>query len=248
VTLREAPFAVVHELPGWTLLWALLELAEPAGAPAAAARDGVPFADPGTRDGAAGDGGGLAGLRQRAAAEARARHGLGELPADATIAAVRQLFRAAGCDPTRYRPSSEALLRRLLKGEELPVIHPLVDLCNCLSIGLAVPCGLAAEGSFEPPVRLRAGADGEQFDSLRGPFPLAGKPLLADARGPLGTPITDGQRGKVLPGTRRAWLIVYLPAAAPAPAPEAALESLTALLAAAPVARLEHAAVSRRES
>lgn len=226
MTLRDCPFEVRHELAGWTLLWALLELSAASTAGAAA----------------------LADLRQRAAERARARHGLGQLPADATVGAVRRLFRAAGCDPTRYRPSSEALLRRVLKGEELPVIQPLVDLCNCLSIGLAVPCGLAAEGSFEPPVRLRAGAPEEQFESLRGPFPLAGKPLLADARGPLGTPITDGQRGKVLLETRRAWLIVYLPAARPVPAavaPDAALSALAELLREAPVAHLQHAAVSR---
>ena len=227
VTLRACPFEVRHELAGWTLLWVLLELVS--------AEEAAKPANPDA----------LAELRRRAAERARARHGLGELPADATIGAVRRLFRAAGCDPTRYRPSSEALLRRLLKGEELPVIQPLVDLCNCLSVGLAVPCGLAAEGSFEPPVRLRAGAPDEQFDSLRGPFPLAGKPLLADARGPLGTPITDGQRGKVLPQTRRAWLIVYLPAVPPAPQPDAALEALAELLREAPVARLRHAAVSR---
>ena len=91
---------------------------------------------------------------------------------DPTVAAIRKLFRAAGCDPTRYRPSSEALLRRVLKGEELAAIQPLVDLNNALSIGLAVPSCIMAADSVEPPLVLRAGAPGETFESLRGPFSL----------------------------------------------------------------------------
>jgi DNA/RNA-binding domain of Phe-tRNA-synthetase-like protein len=215
-----SPFPVVLELPGWALLWARLELAAGAQPTAPAAAD-------------------LAELRRQAAARARSRFELERLPEDATVAAVRALFRAAGCDPTRYRPSSEALLRRVLKGEELPVIQPLVDFNNCLSIDLAVPCSVAAEGSFTPPVSLRAGRPGEAFASLRGPFHLEGKPLLADAEGPFSTPITDSQRIKVQDDTRRAWLVAYLPAAALTPAQ--ALAGLEELLRDLPLARLEMA-------
>jgi DNA/RNA-binding domain of Phe-tRNA-synthetase-like protein len=218
--LSPQPFPVFLELAGWALLWARLELA--------AASDGQAT---GTA--------GLDELRRRSAARARSRFELARLPEDATVAAVRALFRAAGCDPTRYRPSSEALLRRVLKGEELPAIQPLVDLNNCLSIDLAVPCSVAAEGSFAPPVSLRAGRPGEAFASLRGPFHLEGKPLLADAEGPFSTPITDSQRIKVQEDTRRAWLVAYLPAAVLAPAK--ALASLEALLRDVQLARLEMA-------
>jgi|SRR5579862_1151031 len=216
------PFPVSLELAGWALLWARLEL--PAGAQPAA-RAAVEEKEEG-----------LAELRRRSAARARSRFELARLPEDTTVAAVRALFRAAGCDPTRHRPSSEALLRRVLKGEELPVIQPLVDLNNCLSIDLAVPCSVAAEGSFAPPLSLRAGRPGEAFASLRGPFHLEGKPLLADAAGPFSTPITDSQRIKVQEDTRRAWLVAYLPAAVLAPAQ--ALAGLEALLRDLPLARL----------
>jgi len=70
-----------------------------------------------------------------------------------------------------------------------------------------------AEGSVTPPIRLRRGHPGERMDSLRGDFDLAGKPLLEDARGPFGTPITDSQRVAVGESTREAWMVVYLPAA-----------------------------------
>jgi DNA/RNA-binding domain of Phe-tRNA-synthetase-like protein len=174
------------ELPGWRLVWWRLETT---GDPGAKAR--------------------LAARRARLAE--RLRESGQALTDDPVVAALRRLFRAAGTDPTRYRPSSEALLRRLLKGEDLPEIHPLVDLNNQLSIELRVPACVLAEGSFSFPVTLRAGREGEGLETLRGPLSLEGKPVLEDAAGPFGTPITDGQRVKVLAETRRAWLVAYLP-------------------------------------
>ncbi|MGD8439353.1 MAG: phenylalanine--tRNA ligase beta subunit-related protein, partial [Holophagae bacterium] len=131
---------------------------------------------------------------------------------DPVVAALRKLFRAAGCDPTRYRPASEALLRRLVKGHELPAIFPIVDLNNCLSVELAVPCCVMAEGSFRPPLVWRSGVTGERYESLRGPFNLDGKPVLFDSEGPLDSPITGNVRVKVKPDTRAAWLVAYMPA------------------------------------
>lgn len=205
-------FPVRLDLAGWDLTWIHL-VAEP------------PSGDMEEK---------LAALRRDVSELARASLEGIEISAHRTVAAVRKLFRAAGCDPTRYRPSSEALLRRVLKGEDLPAIHPLVDLNNCLSVELAVPCGMAAEGSFTPPLTLRAGQPGESYESLRGPFNLEGKPLLADAAGPFSTPITDSQRGKVTEGTARVWMVAYLPAGVVTP--DMVLEKVSELLAKAPVA------------
>jgi len=124
---------------------------------------------------------------------------------------MRELCREAGTDPTRYRPSSEAQLRRLLIGDEIPEIHPLVDLNNVLSAMLAVSCCMMQTGSTEGPYVLRAGRDGESYESLRGPFNLEGKPLLVDGRGPCDTPITGNVRVKVEAGTRRACFVGYVP-------------------------------------
>jgi DNA/RNA-binding domain of Phe-tRNA-synthetase-like protein len=241
--LGAPPFAVELRLPGWALFWARLELlpgidtAPESQSPAADPSPLTPLT-PLTPLAA------LATFRGHVAARARERFAgeVARLPDEPVVAAVRSLFRAAGCDPTRYRPSSEALLRRLLKGEELPAIHPLVDLNNCLSVELAVPCGMLAGDVVQAPLELRAGQPDEVFLSLRGPFPLAGKPLLADALGPCGTPITDGERTSVRPATRGAWLVAYLPPRQLPPA--AAHAALTALLAAAPVATLTAAAAS----
>jgi DNA/RNA-binding domain of Phe-tRNA-synthetase-like protein len=175
------------DLPGWDLFWATVEVERQAEA-------------------------GLAELRAATAEGVRQRlSSTGELSAQPQVAAMRRLFRAAGTDPTRYRPASEALARRLIKGGELPAIQPLVDVNNCLSVVLLVPCCVMAEGTFGGSLVLRAGQEGESYTSLRGPFSLAGRPLLADQDGPLDTPITGNQKVMVQAGTRRAWLVAYLP-------------------------------------
>jgi len=176
------------QLDGWRLFWARLEFAN--------VDDAV-----------------LARKRIEVAETARARFAdTAAISGDPVVAALRVLFRAAGCDPTRYRPASEALLRRLVKGGELPAIFPLVDLNNCLSAELAVPCCVMVEGSFRAPLVWRSGVEGESYESLRGPFNLEGKPVLFDPEGPLDTPITGNVRVKVEPDTTKAWLVAYMPA------------------------------------
>lgn len=188
--MRASPAFETHlSLPDWELFWAELELVDPAAA--------------------AGE---VAELRQAAEVRLRARASLETLAGLPVVTALRRLFKAAGCDPSRYRPSSEALARRVLKGEGLPAVHPLVDVNNALSIDLLVPCCVLAAGSIVPPVELRAGRAGEVLDAMRGPLDLEGKPLLADAHGPFGTPITDSHRVKVQPETTRALVVAYLPA------------------------------------
>jgi DNA/RNA-binding domain of Phe-tRNA-synthetase-like protein len=211
------PFDIRKELDGWTLFWAQMELS---GA----------------------DDGRLAALRTKTCERARGRMELAALSSYPAVAALRRLFRAAGCDPTRYRPSSEALLRRILKGDDLPSIHPFVDINNCLSLELAVPCCVMSEGSFTPPLVLRRGEAGESYQSLRGPFRLEGKPLLSDAIGPLDTPITGNERVKVKADTKRAWLVAYLPSEVVSPS--AARDALEGLVSAAPVARVLQLAAS----
>ena len=214
MSVPEPPLEIRYELDGWRLFCALL-----------AARDGHE-AD-------------LAAARAAVVERVRARHELATLAGDPAVAALRRLFKAAGTSPSRYRPSSEALLRRLLKGQDLPAIHPLVDVNNCLSAELAVPCCVMVEGSFAPPLTLRAGRPGESYESLRGPFNLEGRPLLLDEDGPLDTPITGSQRVKVRPDTRRAWLAAYLPAGVVSA--ESARRALDEILSQAPVAAIETA-------
>ena len=175
-------------------------------------------------------------LRREAGERLRQRIPGGKLVDDPVVAAVRKLFREAGTDPTRYRPSSEALARRVLKGAELPAIHPLVDLNNLLSLRLMVPCCVVDPSALDPPFVLRRGEPGESMVSFRGPFNLEGKPVLADREGPFGTPITDAERVRVGGDPPEVWLVAY----GVCGLVEAARvrEELQALVEAAPVASL----------
>ena len=182
------PFEIDMQLEGWRLFWAHLTITD---------------IDSST----------LATRRGQVAEAARSRFSdTAAISGNPVVAALRKLFRAAGCDPTRYRPASEALLRRLVKGGKLPEIFPLVDLNNCLSTELAVPCCVMFEGSFSEPMIWRSGVEGESYQSLRGPFNLEKKPVLFDEDGPLDTPITGNVRVKVEPETEKAWLVAYMPA------------------------------------
>jgi DNA/RNA-binding domain of Phe-tRNA-synthetase-like protein len=186
--MNDTPFETNMQLEGWNLFWARLEVQT--------TTDEV-----------------LSKRRAEVAEAARERFAdTAAISGDPTVAALRKLFRAAGCDPTRYRPASEALLRRLVKGGELPEIFPLVDINNCLSAELAVPCCVMVEGSFDGPLVWRSGVEGESYESLRGPFNLEGKPVLFDPNGPLDTPITGNVRVKVEADTKTAWLVAYMPA------------------------------------
>ncbi len=211
------PPTITHQLPGWRLFWAELE--------------SVP-----------GNETALATLRSDVTERARASYKLETLSQHPTVAAIRKLFRQAGCDPTRYRPSNEALLRRLLKGDEMPAISTLVDLNNCLSAELAVPACVMDVRSIEGPFLFRAGGAGESYESLRGPFNLEGKPLLVDAGGPADTPITGGVRVKAREDTTRVWLVAYMPV--DATTPECGNHALRSLLGDAPVAQVRDTFVS----
>ncbi len=129
-----------------------------------------------------------------------------------SIQRIRRLFRAVGTDPTRHRSAPEALLRRILRGEPFPHIHPLVDLANAVMLEFLAPLGIYDLGKLTPPVRIRRGQPGEQYPTLSGRvLSLAGKILAEDAHGPFGSPIQDSGRAPVLPETREALLLFYLP-------------------------------------
>src|SRR5487761_485474 len=134
----------------------------------------------------------------------------GDVPA---VGRARELYRQFGLDPTRLRPSSEALLRRLKKGEPLPRINSLVDVANALSVQLQEPVGVYDLGKVRgDELVVRLGAAGESYTGIGTErVNVAGRICVADAAGPIGNPTSDSARTMITTDTERAAWIYFLP-------------------------------------
>ncbi len=126
---------------------------------------------------------------------------------------ARDLYRRFGLDPTRVRPSSEALLRRMKKGESLPRVNSLVDVANALSVQLQVPVGLYDLGKVKgDELVIRLGRDGEAYPGIgKEKVNVAGRLCVADAEGPIGNPSADSARTMITTDTESAAWIYFLP-------------------------------------
>ena len=131
---------------------------------------------------------------------------------DAEVQAVRSLYRSLGLDPTKTRPSSEALLRRVRKGEPVPRVNALVDICNWCSLELQLPYGLYDTDRIRGDVELRLGRPGEEYPGIRKDVVhVAGRPALVDAEGPFGNPTSDSARTMVTASTARPLAVIFAP-------------------------------------
>jgi DNA/RNA-binding domain of Phe-tRNA-synthetase-like protein len=149
----------------------------------------------------------------RLCASFRERHGEGRSSEVPGVADARTLYKALGIDPTKTRPSNEALLRRALKGEALYRINTLVDALNLVSLREQLPFGLYDLARLQPPLVLRRGEPGEAYEGIRkGAVNVEGRPVLVDARGPFGNPSSDSLRTSITLETREALVVAYAPA------------------------------------
>jgi DNA/RNA-binding domain of Phe-tRNA-synthetase-like protein len=126
--------------------------------------------------------------------------------------AVRTMYKRVGIDPTKTRPSSEALLRRVRKGDPLPRINSMVDVCNWCSFEFQLPYGLYDAARIQGDVTLRIGRDGESYAGIRkDDVHVGGRIALVDAAGPFGNPTSDSARTMVTTATTRGLLVVFAP-------------------------------------
>ena len=143
---------------------------------------------------------------------------LGEI---STVRKIRTIFHRAGLDPTRYRPSSESLLRRAVKGKGLYFINSVVDLVNYLSLKTLWPMGLYDANRLKPPIALRIGCEGESYQGIgRDQLNLAHFPLLVDREGPFGSPVSDCIRTRVTAGCNHVLWVTFAPLATDIPLDE----------------------------
>lgn len=128
------------------------------------------------------------------------------------VAETRTLFHQLGVDPTKTRPSSEALLRRVVQGKGLPRVNLAVDICNLCSLEHQLPLGLYDRVFVKGTVRARAGREGEGYPGIRKQrVNLTGRLLLADDDGPFGAPTSDSLRTAVTESTTRLLVVVFCP-------------------------------------
>ena len=115
------------------------------------------------------------------------------------IAATRAVYKKCGKDPSRYRPASEQLIRRMLQGKELFQIDTLVDLVNLASIAFGYSIGgFDADKIVGDTLTLGVGREGEPYEGIgRGMLNIAGLPVYRDAQGGVGTPTSDNERTKM---------------------------------------------------
>ena len=133
------------------------------------------------------------------------------------LAEARMLYKSFGMDPSRHRPSSEALLRRVLKGQDLYRISNVVDTCNLASLRFLLPIGMYDLSLVRGDVVLRTGTEGEEYPGIRkGPVHLAGRLGLFDAEGPFGSPTSDSARTATRETTRNLLAVIMATAAFPA--------------------------------
>ena len=128
------------------------------------------------------------------------------------VQAARQLFRAIGIDPTRRRPSSEALLQRALKGKELYAVNLLVDVGNWCSLDFLLPIGIYDADKIQGNITIRTGTEADTYLALNNrTISLHNRYVLADENGAFGSPMTDSQRTAVEVTTHTAALVLYAP-------------------------------------
>ena len=127
--------------------------------------------------------------------------------------AVRGMYRRFGIDPTKTRPSSEALLRRVRKGGELPRVNSLVDIINWCSVESQLPFGLYDLDRIQAPVTARMGRPEEEYPGIRKDMVhLERRLTLVDAIGPFGNPTSDSARTMITTATTRAFVVIFAPA------------------------------------
>ena len=130
--------------------------------------------------------------------------------------AVRTMYKKVGIDPTKTRPSNEALLRRVRKGDTVPRINSAVDVINWCSLEFQLPYGLYDFSKVSGPVTMRIGVEGEKYAGIRkDEVNVGGRITVADDSGAFGNPTSDSARTMVTPATTELLVIVYAPSEIP---------------------------------
>ena len=152
-------------------------------------------------------------LKKRVYEEARAKHDAETLKDDSTVRAYRDMYWKLNIDPTKTRPSGEALLRRVLRGNDLPTISTAVDAYNLASMKTVVPISGFDFDRLTPPFQVRFAKEKETFMGIGMTEPLQLSPrmlVLADEKQIICIyPYRDCDYTKIVADTHTAVLVGY---------------------------------------
>ncbi|MBZ5598261.1 MAG: hypothetical protein LAN83_08060 [Acidobacteriia bacterium] len=127
-----------------------------------------------------------------------------DIAANHEVAATRQAYKALGKDPSRYRGSAEALLRRLASGKGLYFINNLVDINNLVSLGSFLPVGSYDLAKVGDEIVFRIGREEESYKGIgKDVINIADLPVFADSNGAFGSPSSDSERAMIRETTTR---------------------------------------------
>ena len=125
------------------------------------------------------------------------------------ILATRNAYKKLGKDPNRYRPSAEALRRRILKDVELYKINTLVDAINLISLKTGYSIGGFDASLIQGSLELGVGRKNEKFEAIaRGFLNIEGLPVYRDSVGGIGTPTSDEERTKINSNTNKLLMLL----------------------------------------
>lgn len=126
------------------------------------------------------------------------------------IQATKAGYKHVGKDPSRYRPSSDSLWRRVIKGKGLYAVNTLVDLNNDLSLRLHFPLGSYDLDQLVAPLVYTVAPAGATYPGIgKAAIDLANGLVLKDAKGFFGSPTADSTRAMITENTTHALVVVY---------------------------------------
>lgn len=136
-------------------------------------------------------------------------YNLNILPTIPRIVAVRNMYKKLDFEPSRYRPASEALVRRVLKNRGLYYVNSAVDVNNYCSIKFLLPFGLYDLDQIQGNVEYKIASEGNYVNIAGNNVSTDGKPFLTDSIGVFGNPTSDARRTAVTLNTRNFFSVVY---------------------------------------
>ena len=140
-----------------------------------------------------------------------------EISSDPVVKGIRAIFSQAGTDPTKERPSGEALMRRIVDGKGIYRINAAVDVNNIISLQTGCPCGVYdADKLSGDTITLFVGRQDDSYEGISGkPVNGDGRLLTKDATSIFGGPVADSKRTSITLETKNVLMLVYFPSAAP---------------------------------